>query len=196
MNEADIESLKEELMETEWKTLLKRARVEYQIKVEPSHKRVDVVNKIIERVASGVIPSAYVPNGGKVRPGFARITLHEVANEPDPLYIHINGYNATIPRNVEVEVPCEILPTLEKCLVYKGTAPDAEGVMTPFFRRRATFTVHEKDDSQPSGKLPWTQRREKSLEKKRKFFEKFDFWPTDGEMKEYLRTAGRDALYS
>ena len=192
----DVEALKNELMETEWRELLKRARVEYQIKVLPTDKRVDVINKILQRSANSPAPAVSVPKGDTVRPGYARIILHEVAGEPDPFYIHINGYNATIPRNVEVEVPHEILPTLDKCLVYKGSAPDADGVQTPYFRRRATFTVIQKDDSVPSGKLQFTVRREKSLEKKRKFFDKFDFWPTDGEMKEYLRTAGRDSLYS
>lgn len=191
----DTDALRTELQEMNGNDLKTRARTEYGIKVLPEHTKVDIVNLILGKVYSGgAEPAVHMPSGDKVRPGHARITLLDSQGEPDPFYIDVNGWRATIPRNVEVEVPHEILPTL-RGLVYKGAIPDENGVLKSYVKHRAPFTVHQIDDSVPSGKLKFADRRERALEKKRKFFEKFDVWPTDAEMQEYLRTAGRDALY-
>ena len=190
----DVDALRNELMEMEWNALREKAKTEHAIKVLPEHKRVDLVNMILSQVHSGKDSGVYVPKGDKVRPGFARIVLLDAADEPNPFYVNVNGYSATIPRNVEVEVPHELLPSLD-AMTYKGLKPDESGVLKPYIKRRAPYTVVQKDDSRPSGKMKFVERRERALDKKRRYFEKYDIWPTDGELKEHLKVSGIKDLY-
>lgn len=190
----DIETLKNDLLSMDGNDLKTKARVEYEIKILPEYKKGDIVNLILEKVYGGNTPAVELPKEGKVRPGYARIELLDATDEPDPFYVSVNGYSATIPRNIIVDVPHELLGALDDMTV-RGQRPDENGVMIPYIKRRAPYRVYDKDDSVPSGKFGWSLRREKSLEKKRLYFEKFGIWPTDGEIKDYIRTGGMDRLY-
>ena len=192
----DVDALREELLEMEWNELRTKARVEYGIQLLPEYKKVDVVNKILASVYSSGDKTGNVmaPKGDTVRAGYARIMLLDSQDEPDPFYINVNGYSASIPRNIEVEIPHEILPSLD-AMTYRGLKPDADGVFKPYIKRRAPYTVLQKDDSVPSGKLKFTARRDQSLEKKRRYFDKYNQWPTDGEIKEHIRVNGIKDLF-
>lgn len=191
----DVDNLREELEALEWNQLRNKAKVEYDIKLLPEHTRIDVTNLILQKAnGSRAAPAVELPREGeKVRPGHARITLLPVPGEPDPFYVCINGWPATIPRGIEVEVPHEILPSLDS-MSCDFMAPDGGGIMRRVRHKRAPYQVHEIDKSVSSGKLPFTGMREKQIADKRAYDKAYGRWPTDTDMRDFMRSGGAEIL--
>lgn len=190
-----FEELRKELDDMEWNALRQKAKVEYGVKILPEHKRLDIMNLILEAAANnrGGPNVTVAVEGRKVKPGYAKITLLPVPGEPDPFYVCINGWSATIPRNVQVEVPHEVLPSLDS-MSCDYTVMDANYVLTRVRHKRAPYQVHEIDDSVSSGKLPYTQQKERQLEDYRAYVELYGRWPTGEDLRDLYKSGGAETL--
>lgn len=184
----NIDTLREELEALDGNTLKTKARTEYGIKLLPEYKKTDIINLMLEVANRGGSTGVILAGDGPVKKGHARITLMDSEGEPDPFYICVNGYSATIPRNVPVEVPHEILASLNS-MVIKKLIPNDDGKFSVVTKHRAPYTLHEVDRSS-SGKLPYTERREKNLAPKRAYYAKYGYWPTDGELRTHVAQHG------
>lgn len=104
----------------------------------------DIIKKIEAKLSGKVIPEI-ANSATQVKPGYAKIRIHEDANPGAsnlPVYVNANGYVATIPRGIDVVVPMRVVRVLNDALVNKrrqSIVRDSEGRET---FKETTVKVH------------------------------------------------------
>jgi hypothetical protein len=92
----------------------------------------EIIEKLESKLSGKVIPEL-ANSASKLKPGYARIRLHEdpmPGASNLPVYVNANGYVATIPRGVEVIVPMRVVRVLNDATVNRRrqqTSADANG---------------------------------------------------------------------
>ncbi len=170
------------------------------IKAERTWKTDDYLAAIAERNLASNMPTASVLAGDAPKPGFARIMIHrnpDPSGSNSPVHVALNGKFYQIPRGIEVDIEKEFIEVLQharsKMPVMKtkansenpaGVYADEENVAYPFQVIAIT----------PGGKFnnPADNRAAKHKYKV-EFMEEFEHWPTDGELREFLKTRGKRA---
>lgn len=97
--------------------------------------------KVIDNKLNGRVMPQLATAGTKVPPGYARIKLQEdptPGHQNLPIYINANGYEATIPRGVEVIVPMRVVRVLNDAVTKKKNQVVTEDNDTGRFSTRET----------------------------------------------------------
>lgn len=193
--------LRVKLAELSWPELKKCAVKEYGIKPLPEWTAPDYINAIVAK-ASGA--TRFVTDDEELdskedKYGWSRIKVLRSGRESGThcMACH-NGFQFAIPYNLEVNLPtvtAEYLTT-KKSPVPKN-AEDGNGTIIEYEDRWIVQFIEK--NYGPNGErdyIPkkerhkyWNATREAKLTNKRKFFERFRYWPTDKVMKEHM-TAG------
>ena len=161
--------------------LRKRASTNYGLKLTRESTKEDIINTIIglaQKSDYAMAASSDVP-----APGWARIRVHPVPGKPtSPFYVNCNGYACWIPFNTEVDIPRKLIALLNNAEEYRVESEDGEERRV--FELSYPFTVIH-DSPGPDPRPGLEVLREKILQPKREFLEKFGYWPTDKVLKEY-----------
>ncbi len=94
--------------------------------------KADIIKAIEAKLNGKVIPEL-AGSGSQVRPGYAKIRLLEDSTPGAsniPVYINANGYEATLPRGVDIIVPMRVVRLLNDAVVKRRKqtlTPDASG---------------------------------------------------------------------
>lgn len=147
--------------------------------------------KIIEAKISGRSVPMLASQNNVVPPGYAKIRVLEdptpgAANIP--VYVNFNGYEATLPRGVDIIVPMRVVRGLNDAVVNKKKqviAPDANGreafretvVRTPSY----PFQILEVSPG-PEVLTPHEQNKLKMQRPREKYRQMFGRWPKAGDL--------------
>lgn len=123
-------------------------------------------------------------------PGKARIIIHRDPrpdNKNSPVHLGVNGYIISVPRGVEVDVPIPFINALKNAKTVEVVQQGESSRENP-----GGIYKDEARDSYPFQVLAVTpgdfinphDSRAAKYKAKKKYFEKFGAWPTDGELKE------------
>lgn len=147
--------------------------------------------KIIEAKINGRSVPMLASQNNVVPPGYAKIRVLEdptpgAANIP--VYVNFNGYEATLPRGVDIIVPMRVVRGLNDAVVNKKKqviAPDANGreafretvVRTPSY----PFQILEVNPG-PEVLTPHEQNKLKMQRPREKYRQMFGRWPKAGDL--------------
>jgi len=161
-----------------------------RLPLERTATKEDILKSIEAKLNGRTVPtlSSHVD---KVPPGYAKIRILEdptpgAANIP--IYININGYEATLPRGVDIVVPMRVVRGLNDAAVNRKKqtiAPDAQGrevfrevvVRTPSF----PFQVIEMTPG-PEVRTAHEQNKLKIQRPREKYRAMFGRWPKHGDL--------------
>lgn len=204
--------LTEKLGALTWPELRKKASQEYGIKLLPEYKQSDLIRLILDKVngpTKYVVPKELTEE--EERFGWSRVKI--MKNDSKDYGSHCrachNGFQFAIPYGVEVPLPtvtAEYIETKTKPKhVEDGMASeiisgiyDGSGLeprWTVMYAEKNYGPNGETDYIPPSERHKyWNSQREARLEVKRNFYERFNFWPTDKVLKEYMRAGMFDRM--
>ena len=128
------------------------------------------------------------------KPGHARILIHRdpSANHKNtPLHVGVNGRLIQVPRGLEVDLPIPFLEALKNAIVTvvqqaaEATRDNPGGIykdeaQTSYPFQVVAVTPGEFENS--------NDNRAGNYERRKKFFDKIGRWPTDGELKEAMKS--------
>lgn len=194
-----MDELRTELEALTWNELRRKAIQDYGIKLLPEYKAVDIIRLIMDKEQGQtkfITESTPLENKSK-KWGWSRIKVFRNSKEPKG-NTHCrachNGYQFAIPYGVEVNIPTI---TAEYLTTKKTPVPqeDSNGNTQIMYEDRWIVNFIEKNYG-PNGETDyvppeqagkyWNKVREAKLSTKRKFFEQFNFWPTDKVLKEHM----------
>lgn len=121
------------------------------------------------------------------KPGWARITIHRDGNvgaSNNPVYIGANGYNVTVPRGVEVDVPIKVVGVLNDSVEERLVeVVDAQGQMKWEYKKIMCypFQVHTMTPG-PDPRPGFEKGKAAAMRPREKFREKFGRWPSREEL--------------
>ena len=171
--------------------LRKKAGI-YRIGLTRDMTKEDIINALRAKMAEGKFAMEAV--GDAPKPGFARITVHLDTNPTAsnrPVYVCVNGYAVLIPRGLQVDVPIKIVEALNnaksKRLRENPTVPPSNPARF-YFEEVANypFNIHSMTPGpDPRGEIEKTKAA--VFAPRKKFHEKFGYWPKEDELKEALR---------
>lgn len=147
--------------------------------------------KIIENKLNGRIVPTLASQNNAVPPGYAKIRVLEDPTPGSaniPVYINNNGYEATLPRGVDIVVPMRVVRGLNDAAVNRKKqtiAPDAQGreafretvVRTPSY----PFQVIEVNPG-PEVRTAHEQNKLKLQRPREKYRDLFGRWPRGGDL--------------
>lgn len=112
--------------------LRKLAHQNYGLKLTREHTKDDIVSLIVGHVAKGNFANIAE---GEIKPGWARIKLHNSNDYRSafPVHVNANGFECKIPFGVEVDVPIRVLESLDNAVehvVYKNEFDERAQKMT------------------------------------------------------------------
>lgn len=171
--------------------LRKKAGI-YRVPLSRDMTKDDIINAIRVKMAEGKY--ALEAQGDAPKPGFARIEVHLDGNPTAsnrPVYVCVNGYSVLIPRGVKVDVPIKIVEALNnarsKRLRENPTVPTSNPARF-YFEEVANYPFNilgMTPGPDPRGDLEKTKAA--MFAPRKKFHEKFGFWPKDEDLKDALR---------
>lgn len=171
------ENLKLQLEAFSIQELRSRATKQFGIKLSREHTKPDIIDLILEATSNAEF-AEIVTDDKALKPGWARIHVHPVnGRKPFPFYVNCNGYEVFIPFNVPVDVPRKLIALLKDAEEYRITA-DEQGNEQKSFELSYPFTIIQ-DIPGPDPRPGLEVQREIRLKPKRRFQEKFGYWPTD-----------------
>lgn len=147
--------------------------------------------KIIENKLNGRVVPTLASQNNVVPPGYAKIRVLEDPTPGSaniPVYINNNGYEATLPRGVDIVVPMRVVRGLNDAAVNRKKqtiAPDAQGreafretvVRTPSY----PFQVIEVNPG-PEVRTAHEQNKLKLQRPREKYRDLFGRWPRGGDL--------------
>lgn len=155
----------------------------YGIKINRDMTKEDLVNAILGHVAK----NNYAKSAdGELQPGWSRIKLNNTGDyrSATPVHINANGFECFVPFGIEVDVPTRCLESLRNAVEYRISVNEFdEKVFT--FQDSYPFQVIGTVDG-PDPRPGMEVRREAKLRPKHKLKEKFGFYPTDKQFREFV----------
>lgn len=147
--------------------------------------------KIIENKLNGRVVPTLASQNDVIPPGYAKIRVLEDPTPGSaniPVYINNNGYEATLPRGVDIVVPMRVVRGLNDAAVNRKKqtiAPDAQGreafretvVRTPSY----PFQVIEVNPG-PEVRTAHEQNKLKLQRPREKYRDLFGRWPRGGDL--------------
>ena len=147
--------------------------------------------KIIENKLNGRTVPMLASQNNVIPPGYAKIRVLEDPTPGSaniPVYVNFNGYEATLPRGVDIVVPMRVVRGLNDAAVNRKKqtiAPDAQGreafretvVRTPSF----PFQVIEVNPG-PEVRTAHEQNKLKLQRPREKYRDLFGRWPRGGDL--------------
>lgn len=139
------------------------------------------------------LASVVFDNSGAPAPGHARLLIHRnptPKHKNSPVHVGVNGRLIAIPRGMEVDVPIPFLNALKRAItvviVESGESqPGAPGGI--FKDEPQTSYPFQVLAITPGPFVNPNDNRAVAYKKRKAFFDKFGNWPTDGELKEYMK---------
>ena len=171
--------------------LRKKAGI-YRIPLARDMTKENIINAIKARMAEGKY--AVEAYGDAPKPGFARIEIHLDPNPTSsnrPVYVCVNGYAVLIPRGIKADVPIKIVEALNNAKskrLRENTSVPPNNPARFFFEEVSNypFSIHGMTPGpDPRGEIERTKAAVHLPRKK--FHEKFGYWPREEELKEALR---------
>lgn len=134
------------------------------------------------KVAARVVDDPSTP----IAPGYARINIGASDDDEVPVTCFLNGFSTTIPRDVTVDVPCEIVDTCLNNALKENPKKkrNSQGQEHTYFQyvRAYPYTEFGRDDS--VSVIPTTNTpEEQSIREKYKAI--FGKWPRREEQREF-----------
>lgn len=176
------------------------ASVYYRMRIDREWTKDDIINAIMKKREKQTFASPAI--GERPPPGRARIRIFPdtsgTGNPKAPVYVNLNGYELLIPRDVEVDVPCEIVSLLKDARAEVPASIENvdftdRNAMRASARRTELwvsypFEVVASNPLPPGQGLLSTNARSGKLEKIREqFLNEFGYWPSDSELKDYIK---------
>lgn len=161
-----------------------------RIAVKAKASKEEILEAIYNRQNSRAAPTL-ADKSKELKPGYARILIHEDPTpgaKQIPVYLNSNGYECTIPRGVEVEVPMRVVRVLNDAKVKRRqqrTVQDNFGRET-FAETTVTvpsypFTIVEQKDG-PEVLTSAELAKLKSFGPRRRYAMQFGHYPTPAEL--------------
>lgn len=103
----------------------------YNIPFDKDATKEDLVNLIRRKRAKSDL-AVVSEVGSAPAPGWARIMIHRQHGTSNrPVYVNVNGYRITIPKNVEVDVPIKVVGVLNDAKEYRLVENEDEAINSP-----------------------------------------------------------------
>lgn len=161
-----------------------------RLPLERTATKEDILKQIEAKLNGRVVPQL-ASEGSKIPPGYAKIKIFEdptPGSQNIPVYLNSNGYEATIPRGVDVIVPMRVVRTLNDAIVNRRKqtmGPDANGremfrettVPTPSY----PFQVIDFTPG-PEVRTAHEQNKLKLQRPREKYKAMFGRWPRPGDL--------------
>lgn len=161
-----------------------------RVPLERTANKEDIL-KIIEAKLNGRTVPMLASHQDSVPPGYAKIRVLEDPTPGSaniPVYVNFNGYEATLPRGVDIVVPMRVVRGLNDAVVNRKKqtiAPDANGreafretvVRTPSF----PYQVIEINPG-PEVLTSHEQNKLKMQRPREKYRQMFGRWPKSGDL--------------
>ena len=177
-----LDNLRDELENTPMGELRSIASRKYELSFNPKSTKADIIYGILAKVEGGESAQAF----GAIKPGYARIKLHQSGERSDAdVIVSVNGYTCFVPMNKEIDVPIKVLDVFKaaeetnysalKDYRPAGDGDNVKGTRTysyPF----SVLGINPGPDPKPSA---WSIAREKLVARKRAFQEANDYWPSN-----------------
>ena len=161
-----------------------------RLPLESTATKEDIL-KIIENKLNGRVVPMLASQNNVIPPGYAKIRVLEDPTPGSaniPVYVNFNGYEATLPRGVDIVVPMRVVRGLNDAAVNRKKqtiAPDSQGreafretvVRTPSF----PFQVIEVNPG-PEVRTAHEQNKLKLQRPREKYRDLFGRWPRGGDL--------------
>lgn len=103
----------------------------YNIPFDKESTKEDLINLIRRKQAKSDL-AVVSEVGSAPAPGWARIMIHRQHGTSNrPIYVNVNGYRITIPKNVEVDVPIKVVGVLNDAKEYRLVENEDEAINSP-----------------------------------------------------------------
>lgn len=164
------------------------------IKTERTWKSEDYLAAIAEVQASRSMPQVVVDENAP-KPGFSRVVIHRNPDKQgsnSPVHLGLNGKIYQVPRGVPVDIETEYVEVLlharSKQPVLKSNNSDAKNPVGIYGDEENMAYPFQVLASTPGGKFyNVNDNRAPKFAMRKEFADKFGHYPTDGELKEYLK---------
>lgn len=170
------------------------------IRAERTWKTEDYLAAIADKNLAANMPTAGVLNGNAPKPGFARIIIHrnpDPTGSNSPVHVALNGKFYQIPRGIEVDIEKEFIEVLNHARtkaprqVQRGTSDNPAGSFVEEENIGYPFQVVA---ITPGGKFENSNdNRAAKYKYREEFVKEHMHWPTDGELKEWLKVRNKGA---
>lgn len=171
----------------------------YQIAVMKDMTKQQLIDAIKNKQNNSVQKYARV-GSGDIPPGYARIRIERQNEAMDgssgsrPVLAGINGYQILIPRNVAVDVPIKFynhLMSLTRSVLEVNEREPLDSPERQTWQEVSRFpvTLLGMNDIGIDVKItPWERQREAKLALPREFCEKYEYWPSAADLREYRKS--------
>lgn len=145
----------------------------------------------IERKLNGRIMPEFADSTTKVKPGYAKIRIHEDPNPGAsnlPVYVNANGYVATIPRGKDIIVPIRVVRVLNDATVNRRKQTLVAGNDGRETFRETTVTVQSypfqviEMTPGPEVKTAHELSKERAQGPRKRYRQLFGHWPKPREL--------------
>lgn len=123
-------------------------------------------------------------------PGYSRIILHRDPTpkaKNNPVHVGVNGRLNQIPRGIEVDIPTEMVEILQNARSKTLTEVDGPGGKPTFVETETISYPYQLIATTPGKSHNRYDNRAESFKIKLQCKEAIKKWPTDGELKEWLK---------
>lgn len=181
----ELAKLRTNLESLSFQELRKIGNTNYGITITRDHTKDDLITMIMGVVAKGNYAQV---SEGELKPGWARIKLHNTNDYRSgiPVHINANGYVCNIPFGIEVDVPIRVLESLRNAVEFKVDKNEF-GEKIHRFNDSYPFQVIGQIDG-PDPRPGIEVAREAKIRPKIKFREEFGFYPTDKVLRDFIQS--------
>lgn len=180
---AELEGLRTRFENQSIADLRTQASKVYGLRITRDMSKDDLIQAILGHVAKTNIAHAA---DGELKPGWARIKLNNTGDyrSEQPVYVNANGFECHIPFGIEVDVPIRCLESLKNAIEFRVYINDFQEKAHKFSDSYPFNIIGQVDGPDPRPGLE--VRREAKIRPKLRFREKFDFYPTDKQLREFV----------
>lgn len=123
-------------------------------------------------------------------PGYSRIMLHRDPTpkaKNNPIHLGVNGRLMQVPRGIQVDIPTEMVEVLENARTKALTEVDGPNGRPVFVETESISYPYQLIATTPGKSHNRYDNRAEAFKIKQKCREAIKKWPTDGELKEWLK---------
>lgn len=189
MSDNSIEAALAELADLPIGQLRKQAATLYGINVTKEMERDDILAAI--KAKGNKSDFAFEARGDMPKPGWARITLHNMPGEPTrPQVFTVNGYRCAVPKGVEVDVPIKLYKAIKDAKRKRLEEDKTEAVNSPKRWRwiesdSYPCTLHAITPG-PDPRPGHERTKEAKLRPYHAFMKNYGYWPTASMVKQAI----------
>ncbi len=164
--------------------------------------KAEMILMLIKEQRNAPLQRAREASGDRPDPGWCRLEIHK---DPDPManktdvYASVNGYAVLIQRGMKVDVPIKILRgslmNSKNLVLREDTRKNFSEEGRFYFEEvyNYPFTVYDINEGpDPPGRHGSEIANIKKGAPRRAFHAKYGYWPKSAELRDYIRSGGRD----